>query len=321
MFSPKSHIIRDMGQLKLMALIKTIRPARWYRNLVVFVGVFLANRMVGVEATNIIDVFVLPFVTTCMLASANYGINEIVDAQSDKHHPTKKNRPIPSGDISATPVLITSILLYVLGITYLILQGNLGLLAVSIAFILNSLFYNLKPIRLKDRPLIDFTSEALNNPLRIAIGWYALLPTANILPSSLIVSFWALGAFFMAGKRFAELRFLKDKKVAKMYRKSLEHYSVQNLLIYMILAFGTANFMAGALTIKHFHNLIFVIPFYLLWGGMYFKYAHEDNSFVKDPERVFEKRPYVLYTLLLGLLTICLLFVDTIPLAKTILGL
>ena len=57
--------------------------------------------------------------------------------------------------------------------------------------------YNLHPIRTKDIPYIDVLSESLNNPIRLALGWHAVV-TDRVPPLSLILAYWMIGAFFMA---------------------------------------------------------------------------------------------------------------------------
>ena len=65
--------------------------------------------------------------------------------------------------------------------------------------------YNLPPVRTKDHAYVDVLSEAINNPLRMLVGWYIVTSTV-VPPLSLLVSYWMIGCYFMAAKRFAEYR-------------------------------------------------------------------------------------------------------------------
>ena len=58
-------------------------------------------------------------------------------------------------------------------------------------------FYNMPPIRTKELPYIDVLTESINNPIRLLLGWFALVDN-RIPPASLLIAYWALGAFFMA---------------------------------------------------------------------------------------------------------------------------
>ena len=83
------------------------------------------------------------------------------------------------------------------------LNGYFGMTAA--VFLLSGLLYNIHPIRIKEFPYIDVLSEALNNALRLLLGWFTLI-TNMAPPLSLVLAYWMVGAFFMATKRFAEYR-------------------------------------------------------------------------------------------------------------------
>src|SRR5439155_26304441 len=84
--------------------------------------------------------------------------------------------------------------------------------------------YNVPPIRTKEWPYVDVLSESANNAVRLFLGWSALVATA-VPPLSLTLSYWMLGAFFMATKRFAEYRHIGDARIAASYRRSFGHYT------------------------------------------------------------------------------------------------
>jgi 4-hydroxybenzoate polyprenyltransferase len=169
------------------------------------------------------------FISICLVASGNYGINEVLDVEADGQHPQKKLRAIPSGKISSVPVVIISIILYVVGISIVLSSRNI-MLAISVSLLLLSgVLYNVKPIRLKDKPYMDFIAESFNNPIRLMVGWYSVATPEKIVPSSFILGFWFLGMFLMASKRFGEYRFFKDKDQLVEYRKSFKHYTVYKI--------------------------------------------------------------------------------------------
>lgn len=321
-YSDKTNYIKKVANYNMISLLlQTLRPIRWYKNVIIFVGVFLFLIVIGGIINNFTYQILIPFFLTCIFSSANYGMNEVVDAETDKKHPEKKFRPVPSGLLDKRLVIGITVFLYIIGLLSSYLLVNEALFVTYIIFILNAFVYNLKPLRVKDIPVLDFTFEALNNPIRIAIGWYAVSMGLVIVPSSVLIAFWGLGIFFMAGKRFGELRYIKDKNLAADYRKSLGFYTETNLLVTLLIAFGLSSYMAGAMTVKHFHNLILAIPLYLIWGGIYLKYAHDDDTFVKDPERIFEKKNYVLFSLFIIFITVALLLNEDLYLSNLILGL
>ena len=80
---------------------------------------------------------------------------------------------------------------------------NLPFVATIAFFWIMGVAYNVRPIRTKEVPYVDVLSESVNNPIRLLLGWFALIPD-RFPPISLLLAYWMVGAFFMAMKRFAE---------------------------------------------------------------------------------------------------------------------
>lgn len=289
------------------AIIDVFRPLRWYRNSFMLVAVILTIKLLSIDAHKIFSFsflypVVVAFIALCLVASGNYGINEVCDLETDRHHPEKKNRAIPSGKISPITVCVLSILLYAAGL-WLVFTIHNYMLFISLALLLISgILYNIKPFRLKDKPYLDFSFEAINNPIRLMIGWYAVAKPANLVPASIILGFWFLGIFLMAAKRFGEIRFIQDKEEAAKYRNSFKYYTQEKLLFSMIAAAISFSYMLGALSFKYSVDVLVALPFIVIWIVWFFHLAYQQNTVVKDPERIFEKKPYLLYSLFTVLL-------------------
>ena len=289
-------------------LLNVFRPLRWYRNAFMLLGALLA---IQITETGISDSYVgilFAFISICLVASGNYGINEVLDAEYDAQHPQKRLRAIPSGKISSTPVVIISIILYIAGVSIVLPLRNTMLIISVFLLILSGILYNVKPLRLKDKPYTDFIAESLNNPIRLLVGWYSVAPSNKLVPSSFILGFWFLGMFLMASKRFGEYRFFKDKDQLVEYRKSFKHYTEERIIISMIASLSAFMFMLGALCLKYSVDLVLFLPFVIVFIVWFFRLAYEKDTIVKDPERVFEKKLFVLYSVLVCGLFIYLLF-------------
>jgi len=100
----------------------------------------------------------------------------------------------------------------------------------------------------------------------------------------------------MAAKRFGDVRLIKDKEKLESYRKSQKYYTEEKLLIAMIASLSVFYYMLGALCMKYSIDLIVTLPFIVIWTIWFFKLAYEENTVVKDPERIFEKVPFVLFS-------------------------
>ena len=192
-------------------------------------GLLLAIALGATIPDNFIWIFIIGVTSICLIASANYTINEWLDAEFDRHHPVKKNRPSALGSVKKEFVIFQWFVLASLGLyfSYLIkiefLIANALLLGMGIV-------YNVSPLRTKDRVYIDVLSEAINNPLRFLLGWYLVIAPL-IPPSSVLFSYWMGGAFLMTVKRYAEYRFINDPNRAGLYRRSFQFYTEEKLLL------------------------------------------------------------------------------------------
>ncbi len=176
-------------------------------------------------------------VSTCLIASSNYVLNEILDAGSDRFHPLKDRRPLVAGDIPPANACWMWIALAVIGLAIAAWIGP-SFFAVAAVFQLMAMVYNVPPIRLKDIPYIDVLCEAINSPLRLLLGWVLVLPSEP--PRlELVLAFWAAGGWAMAGKRLNELRVFNDRSDAAAYRKSFAHYD-ESILLKSMFVYGAS---------------------------------------------------------------------------------
>jgi hypothetical protein len=164
-------------------------------------------------------------------------------------------------------------------------------LLANLALFVAGLLYNLPPLRLKDRPFLDALVESLTNPIRVAIGWYAVAPAA-VVPTGLLLTVWTFGAFLMSGKRLAELRLLGA--TAAEYRPTFRAYTVRSLLTvqlaYALVGLGAmAVFLAGERP-----QLLVALPLVaglLAWAV---KMTFQRDSPLIDPEHLYRRPGFLL---------------------------
>ena len=254
----------------------------------------------------------LSLVPACLVASANYILNEILDAPFDKLHPTKRLRGIPAGRVRVPWLWLHMGLLAVIGFALAWWWfPNRGYTVALALLLLSGLVYNVPPVRLKDRAFLDVVAESFNNPVRLWIGWYALLPAgASALPPlSITLAWWFFGALLMTGKRYAEFRFIDDKDLSGRYRKSFRTYNQQTLVIAMItyanlFCFCTVVAMASYPAL---HNLVLVFPMIVVAVVAYFHYALSETGARLEPEKLLQNKWIILCTLLTALGAVALL--------------
>src|ERR1700729_4377719 len=173
----------------------------------------------------------LAFVAITLVACSNYVINEVLDAPFDRLHPVKRNRPAALGLVSIPAAYAQWLLMMFAGVAIGLTISRMFALMALLLWVMGCL-YNFPPVRTKDVPYLDVLTESINNPLRMLLGWYAvtsLMPEPLVPPVSLLISYWMIGCYFMALKRFSELSEIGDRTIAAFYRTSFKHYTPESL--------------------------------------------------------------------------------------------
>jgi len=288
--------------------IQIARIDHWFKNVFMFPGIVLAFLFIkpGLDMNTVVRL-VVGFLAVCLIASANYVINEILDAPYDKNHPVKKNRPVPSGQVKVPLALLEFGLLILAGLG-LSLLINVPFLISNASLLLMGLVYNLPPVRTKDVPYVDVLSESVNNPIRLLLGWYSATPML-FPPLSIIVAYWMLGAFFMAAKRVGEHRDLKDHETIRIYRKSLSRYTQDKLIISMFFYASFFSFMSAIFLIRYKFELILLTPFFSALIGEYIRLAYLPHSPAQYPEKLYRQKRLMALCFLISVLFVVLLYV------------
>ncbi len=190
--------------------IDIARVDHWFKNAFMVLGVVVAVFYEpSLFSAQELPRLALAVLATCLVASSNYVLNEILDAPTDAEHPLKKFRPVPAGSVSIPLAYAEWLLLAAVGFGIgFYVNVPFGIAAVSL-WVMGT-FYNVPPIRTKELPYVDVITESINNPIRLLLGWFALIGD-KLPPLSLLLSYWGLGAFFMGTERFAELRMIGDR--------------------------------------------------------------------------------------------------------------
>lgn len=307
---------------KLKDYIAIARPDNWAKNVFMVPGVLFAL----IVYHNDLDIaffikVMLGIVSTCLVASANYVINEYLDAEFDKFHPLKKKRTSVVRVVNPVLVYTEWFLLAVVGFA-IAYQISMQFLLVSGFLLFMGVMYNVRPFRTKERPYIDVLSESVNNPIRFALGWFTVAPALSLVnmdllqmlntfpPSSILVAYWMGGAFLMATKRFAEYRLIGNPELAGLYRRSFKFYTEHSLLISMFFYALTCAFFLGIFLIKNRVELLVSFPFFALLFSWYLRIGLLKDSPVQGSEKLYTRYWFMTYVLLFCVLLTTLMFVD-----------
>lgn len=285
----------------MIEYLKVARVDHWLKNIFIVFGHAVAVVLVmNMEITGgiILKAF-LSLLPACLIASANYIMNEILDAPFDALHPRKKMRPIPAGLVSIKILWIIFAGCVVVGFALAFWWfSNPGYWIALALLLISGLVYNIQPVRLKDRAFLDVIAESFNNPIRLWLGWYALVDTLTMPPLSIMLAWWCFGGLLMTGKRYSEYRFIDDKVLSGQYRKSFNVYTETSLIIAMVTYANAFCFCAGWAMSSYamLNNLVFVFPLVILAVIMYFRHAMSEKNARLEPEQLLQNKWIILST-------------------------
>jgi len=289
--------------------IKIARPDHWIKNMFIMPGIVMGLLIFGLDklVPNIGNI-VIGTIATCFIASANYVINEWLDAEFDKYHPIKKNRPVVVSGLEFKYVMLEYVGLIILGLG-LSLIVNIPFFWVEVILLVMGDLYNVKPIRTKDIPYLDVLSESFNNVIRLLLGWFMINAT-HIPPMSVMVAYWLCGAYLMNVKRYSEYRMIANPELAGLYRKSFKYYTEGRLLA-ISLFYG----MGATVALSHFivvyrMEYIIALPLVIALFVYYFMLSFKEDSVVQKPEKLYKEKGLFVLILIIIILLLVLTFID-----------
>lgn len=208
--------------MKLFKFLRLIRVHQWIKNVFVFVPLLFSQHLFDE------DYFIktlLAFFVFCLASSAIYVINDLVDIESDKAHPVKKERPLPSGAISKTTAIITASLLLV-AVFWTMMYFNKEFIFLVVAFVILNVLYS---FWFKNIVLFDIFSIAAGFSIRVLAGAFVILVPIS---SWLLLTTMFISLFLGVMKRRSELVLVSEssKQISetdeKKSRKVLREYSL-----------------------------------------------------------------------------------------------
>ena len=217
-----------------LSLFEALRPAQWIKNLSLFAAIILNGQLF--ENQSFIPTF-LAFLSFCSMSSSSYLVNDILDADKDRGHPYKKNRPIARGDVSITLAVFSAFILLFVGLGISMIIGS-GFFILSLIFITLQYSYS---IFFKKKAVLDIAGISLFFILRAFAGEVA---SGYHLPIWIMLTVIFLSLFIASGKRRSELlkTGVKTRAALSGYGRSLLNFyttmfAVCTLIAYSMFAF------------------------------------------------------------------------------------
>jgi len=195
-------------------LIQQMRVRQWVKNLVLFAGVIFAHQFTDLHE---VERSALGFVCFCLLSSAVYILNDLVDLEMDRVHPKKRNRPLASGRISRSAASILMVVLCLASAAVAFLLG-MRFAQVAGAYLLLNILYTLV---FKRVAMVDVLAISIGFVLRAVAGVAVLRQPVDLSPWLLLCTFF-LALFLAVSKRRHERVLLQDQ--AEQHRKILLEY-------------------------------------------------------------------------------------------------
>ena len=295
-------IIPPMSIQNLRALLKSMRPRQWIKNVLIFTALVFDEKLLDSQA---LLVTVAGFVLFSLVSSTVYILNDITDLEADRSHPKKRNRPIASGElpISVARWSVFLLLAITFPLAYLL---SPGFFLILLSYWLLSLAYSKW---LKHIVIIDVFVLASFYVIRVVAG-LTLIEVARFSPWLYVVT-TLLALYIGLGKRRAELALLSDDAFA--HRRVLDGYTLPLLDQYItivsattIVAYSLYTFSAPNLPDNN--AMMLTIPF-AIYGILRYLYLVQTNQGGGAPEdELLTDRPLQITMISWGLVVLVILY-------------
>lgn len=300
--------------MKLFKFLRLIRVHQWIKNVFVFVPLLFSLHLFDKDY---FETTLLAFFVFCLASSAIYVINDLVDIESDRAHPVKKDRPLPSGAISQTAAIITASILLVL-VFWQMMYFNAEFILLVVAFVVLNVLYS---FWLKNLVLLDIFSIAAGFTIRVLAGAFVIQVPIS---SWLLLTTMFISLFLGVMKRRSELVLVTESirqktdpadQAGSQSRKVLAQYSL-NFADQMATIAATGVIVCYALysvaprTVSIFQTerLIYTTPF-VVFGIFRFMYLEYINGKGENTTRALATDlPMIINVILYSFATVMIIY-------------
>lgn len=286
----------------IIGLIKTLRPKQWTKNGFIFAALIFDVKLFQLEP---LLKTIAGFFLLCAISGTVYLINDLVDIEKDRQHPTKRHRPIPSGQLPYSAALAAALIIPAICLPLSFwLDFSFGIIITG--YLLLQIAYSFS---LKNVVIVDVLTIAAGFVLRVAAG-VALVEAERFSPW-LYVFTVLLALFLGLGKRREELALLKER--ASTTRTILNEYNLPFLDEMMaVVTAGTlmtyAFYTFSAPNLQDNHLMMLTIPFVIYGIFRYLYVIHVQGNGGAPDEVLLTDRPLQISIILFGLAVIIILY-------------
>lgn len=200
------------GIYKMKNIMKLMRVKHYIKNCLIFLPIFFSQKTLGID-----EIFkvILGFISFSLISSCIYILNDICDVDKDRNHPTKKDRPIASGEVSIRNAYLLAIALFIVSLIINYISSGFNFISFGLLllyFVLNVLY----SLGLKNIALVDIVILVSGFLIRLLYG--AEIVDVHI-SHWLYLTVMSMAFYLGLGKRRNELgnQGLKTRSVLKKY--------------------------------------------------------------------------------------------------------
>jgi 4-hydroxybenzoate polyprenyltransferase len=285
-----------------------MRPRQWTKNGFIFAGIVFDGQLLVPDSLLRVSV---SFILLCLVSSTIYIINDLVDIESDRQHPKKSKRALPSGQLPIPLAVAAGIIFPVLSIGAA-LTYSWQFAVVLIAYLILHIAYSFK---LKNVVILDVLSITAGFVLRVAAG-VVVIQVAQFSPW--LYACTAMLALFLAvGKRRQELLELAEQ--AGSIRVTFKHYNLPLLddmlrmsMIVTMMSYILYAIEAPSVLLAGNNLSLLTVPFVLYGMFRYLYLIHVKGEGSAPDEVLLKDRPLQLTLVLWGLTFVAILYLPNI---------
>jgi decaprenyl-phosphate phosphoribosyltransferase len=275
----------------MRSVIQLIRVRHWVKNLFLFIPSFFAGHLFKTEELIMVGIGALAF---SLVASGVYVVNDYRDRVVDRLHPTKKLRPIASGEIGGVTAWILIVILVGSGLA-LAASLEMAFFYILLSYLVMNLGYS---FGLKNIPIVDLFIVSIGFLLRVYSGGViADLPITHWLSIMILL----LALFLIIAKRRDDI--LINAKNGCVIRKSTESYNLDfinsciTLLSAVVIVAYIMFTVSPEVTERFSSDYLFITAIFVIAGVMrYLQIIFVENK-SGSPTRIFVRDKFILITI------------------------
>ncbi len=286
----------------LILLLRSMRPKQWIKNVFVWAALVFDRKLF--QAEYFLSTLAA-FVIFCLISSAVYLVNDLLDIEKDRQHPVKRNRPLASGEMPKRTAVIAVVVIMAICTPASWLLGP-GFAAIAMGYFLLMMAYS---FALKQWVIVDIMTIAAGFVLRVGAG-VAVVNVERFSPW-LYVCTTLLALFLGFSKRRHEISLLAEN--ANAHRASLEQYNLRFLdemisvvAASAVIAYSLYTFFAP--NVPPNHTMMLTIPFVLYGIFRYLYLIHVKEEGGSTEEMLLKDRPFLLDVVLFGIAVVIVMY-------------